>query len=267
MTLNTNMRFRLAGRVEVVTGELVVPIASATVRGLFSALLLEAGSYVTRERLIESLWDDPPKSAGENLRGYVWRLRQQLTVAAEGLADRLATLVGHSGGYAMLVPPHQVDVFQFSELAARGSAQLRAGALAEAAASFGHALKLWQGPVGQGCAASRTMQARFRSLEQLQLTVRERLAHVRLVEGRSAELIPDLQTMVGAAPYREVSWALLMRASYLAGDIAGAMATWQAATSTLAEKFGLDPSEEFRNLHLSVLQRDENRVRNGVLRL
>ncbi len=257
--------FRISGRVALSRGGRTTPVDSAMVRGLFAALLLERGQYVTKQRLVESLWDDPPRSALDNLRGCVWRLRRMLASVDPAVARKLTTIAGTRGGYALAVCPGQVDVLRFTELAEEASVRLRAGDVAEAGAGFARALELWRGPAGQGCAASRVLQARFRALEQFQLTVRERLVHVKLLQGASAEVIPELRSLVGTAPNRETSWALLMRACYLAGDLAGALTTWRHATEALAEEFGLDPSDSFRELHASILNRDEAGVRNSVL--
>ncbi|MGA6161828.1 AfsR/SARP family transcriptional regulator [Amycolatopsis magusensis] len=257
--------FRLSGRIGIVRGVETRPVGSASVQGLLAALLLERGQYVAKDRLVEALWDEPPRSAMENLRGYVWRLRRVLAEIRPAAERSLTTVAGNRGGYALTAPPEQVDVLRFADLAEQASVHLRAGKIDQARAGFSGALALWNGPVGQGGAASRALQARFHALDRLQLTVRERLVHVKLLQGHSAEVIPELQSLVGAAPHRETSWALLMRACYLAGDLAGAMSTWRLATRSLADEFGLDPSDRFRELHGRILHRDEDGVRYSVL--
>jgi hypothetical protein len=55
-----------------------------------------------------------------------------------------------------------------------------------------------------------------------------------------------------------------MRAYYLGGDVAGAISAWDRATATLGDRLGLDLSAELRDLHLSVLRRDDHAVRGSL---
>lgn len=257
------MLFRLLGHVQVETAGRSVVIKSAPVRGLLAALLLEEGRSVPVEHLLRALWDDPPDSARSNLRLYIARLRRQL--AHLGLRERLVTLRGGGGdgGYRLLTAPEEVDVLRFKRLAGRGFAELRRGSTGTAEALLKQALRLWQGPVGQDCTASDQLRSRFAGFDELHLTVRERLVEARLGLGRTIDLIPEILEILAAAPFREASWAHLMRAYYLGGDMAGALSAWDRATATLGDRFGLDLSAELRELHLSVLRRDDHAVRGS----
>ncbi|MFD0661895.1 AfsR/SARP family transcriptional regulator [Thermocatellispora tengchongensis] len=190
---------------------------------------------------------------------HVARLRTQL--APLDLREKLVTLRGGGGGYRMLVDPDDVDVVRFKRLAAQGFAELRVQCAGSAEVAFMEALGLWQGPVGQDCTASERLRSRFTALEELHLTVRERLVEARLRLGRTTELIPEILDILAAVPFREASWAHLMRAYYLGGDVAGAVSAWNRATATLGDQLGLDLSAELRELHLSILRRDDRAVR------
>ncbi|GIH95204.1 BTAD domain-containing putative transcriptional regulator [Planobispora siamensis] len=256
------MLFRLLGRVQVETGDTSSVIASAPIRGLLAALLLEEGRFVAVEQLMGSLWDNPPDSARKNLRLHVARLRGQLEPL--GLRERLSTLRGGGGGYRLLAVPEEVDAVQFKRLASRGFAELRARCTAAAETTLAQALDLWQGPIGQDCTASGRLRSRFLAFDELHLTARERLVEARLCRGRTIDLIPEILDILAAAPFRETSWAHLMRACYLGGDVAGAISAWDRATVTLGDQLGLDPSAELCNLHLSVLRRDDHAVRGSL---
>ncbi|MEV0756678.1 AfsR/SARP family transcriptional regulator [Streptosporangium sp. NPDC050280] len=166
----------------------------------------------------------------------------------------------------MLIEPDEVDVIRFKRLAAQGFAELRARCTGAAEATLKESLDLWQGPAGQDCAASEQMRARFTALDELHLTVRERLVEARLGLGRTLDLVPELLDILAAAPFRETSWAHLMRAHYLGGNAAGAISAWASATATLSDHLGLDPSAELRELHLSVLRRDDDAIRGPFFR-
>ncbi|GAT65992.1 AfsR/SARP family transcriptional regulator [Planomonospora sp. ID91781] len=256
------MFFRLLGRVQVENADTSLVIASAPIRGLLAALLLEEGRFVTVEQLMGSLWESPPDSARKNLRLHVARLRGQL--ASLGLRERLGTLRGGGGGYRLLAAPEEVDAIRFKRLTDRGFAELRARSVSTAEATLAEALKLWQGSIGQDCTASERLRARFAAFDELHLTTRERLVEARLCRGRTIELVPEILDILTAAPFRENSWAHLMRAYYLGGDAAGAISAWDRATATLGDRLGLDLSAELRELHLSVLRRDDDAVRGPV---
>lgn len=253
------MLFRLLGSARIENAKTSIGVKSAPVRGVFAALLLEEGRSVPVERLMRSLWDESPGSARKNLRLYLARLRSQLAVLS--LQERLITLRGGGGGYRLLIEPDEVDAIRFKRLAAQGFAELRARCTSAAEATLKESLRLWQGPAGQDCAASEQLRARFAALDELHLTVRERLVEARLDLGRTLDLVPEILDVLAAAPYRETSWAHLMRAHYLGGNAAGAISAWASATATLNDHLGLDPSAELCELHLSVLRRDDDAVR------
>lgn len=256
------MLFHLLGRVQIETADKSVAIQSSPVRGVLAALLLEEGRAVSVAYLLRSLWDDPPESARKNLRLYIARLRSQL--ADVGLRERLTTSRGGDGGYRLLVHESEVDTARFKRLAARGFAELRAGAAAAAEVTLEEALSLWQGPIGQGCTRSEQLESRFLAFAELQTTIRERLVEARLDLGHTTDLIPEISEILVAAPFREISWAHLIRAYYLGGDIAAAISAWKRATLVLGSELGLDLPTALRELHVSVLRRDDDAVRGYV---
>lgn len=253
--------YRLSGPVRVEHAGRGVDVRPPALAGLLAVLQLEAGRFLSRDELLDALWDDPPPSAVTNLRGHVHQLRRLLAGLDPALAAALRTLKGRRGGYALVIPEVQSDVAVLARLAEAGHEHFRNGCIERAADSLKAALGLWRGPVGQGCAASASLEARFAAVNALHLSVRERLAQVQLIAGRTSELLPGLKELVGAAPHRERSWSLLMQASYLGGDIAGAIDAWRRATSTFADEFGLEPSAEFNALYVAMLRRDDDRVR------
>ena len=112
-----------------------------------------------------------------------------------------------------------------------------------------------------GCAASGQLRSRFRAWDDLCLAVRERYLHTRIVQGHSTDLMPELHDILGAAPFREASWANLVRAVYLSGDVSGALSAWQRVTTLLADELGIDPSDNLGELHVAVLRRDDRTIR------
>ena len=254
--------FRLSGGMRVECGGTSVPIESPPVSGILAALLFAEGRLLHQDRLVEALWDDPPRSARSNVRLYLSRLRRDLAKAGPCAAARLVTQRGC--GYGLKAGEDETDLTRFRKLGVRGTTALRDGDPDTAADVLGEALELWQGPVGQGCTASGRLRARFQAWDDLCLAVREKYLHAKIVQGHSTDLMPELHTIIGAAPFREASWANLIRAVYLSGDVSGALAAWQRVTTMLAEELGVDPSANIGDLHLAVLRRDDEAVRAYV---
>jgi len=57
--------YRLLGPLEAVLDGTPVALGNGTQRELFALLLLDANRSVSVDRLIDSLWDDPPASAAK----------------------------------------------------------------------------------------------------------------------------------------------------------------------------------------------------------
>src|SRR6266700_1547083 len=73
------MRFRLLGPLTVTDEDMVLPITGTLTRALLAALLLDAGTVVSAQRLIAVLWaDNAPPSALSSLHNLVRRLRLSL---------------------------------------------------------------------------------------------------------------------------------------------------------------------------------------------
>ncbi|MFF0146305.1 DNA-binding SARP family transcriptional activator [Amycolatopsis sulphurea] len=252
---------RLSGSVEVVRGGTVRPIRPGALRAVFVALVLENGRYVCRQRLLDLLWDKCPRSAPVNLRGCISRLRHDLAAIDPVLGASLVTLKGAGCHYALQIPDAAVDVRHFQHHAERGDQQRRAGDRWGAARHFHAALSAWCGPLGPGCAGSSRLDALFETYHERCLTVRERYAESLLQLGHTLELVPGLRDLLRSAPLREGAWCLLLRVTYLGGDLDATMGAWHEAVATLADH-GLNPSAEMVRLHLAILRRDDAAIRN-----
>jgi DNA-binding SARP family transcriptional activator len=132
------VRVGLLGPLEVVLDGERLALGGPRQRALLALMLLEANAAVSRERLIDRLWDErPPPSADATFDAYVYRLRKLLG------PERLTR---DAAGYVLHVEPGELDLACFAELTARAHAAWAAGDAASAAATLREALALWRGP-------------------------------------------------------------------------------------------------------------------------
>jgi predicted ATPase/class 3 adenylate cyclase len=234
------MQVRLLGPVEVL-GEDDQPIALASGRErvLMAALALGANRSVSTNRLVDALWgEDAPATAANALQVHVSKLRKKLPLGALELSG---------GGYLLHVEEHGVDVVRFERLIADATDDPR-----EAAATLRQALELWRGPALADVASDTLAGQRVR-LDELRLVVLERRIDADLELGRHLELIPELEALVHAEPYREGFRRQLMVALYRSGRQSDALAVYREARDLLAVELGVDPGPELQALELAIL--------------
>ena len=244
------MEIRLLGAVEASADGTALPLGGPRQRAVLADLALHAGQLVAADRLIDDLWGErPPASAKHTLETYISRLRHVLN--ASGAAS--PPLMTRPGGYLLDAAPECVDVWQFRDLAARGSGARDQGDAAAAVMLLGSAVQLWRGPaLADVQDAPFAVLARQR-LEEERLTASEKLAEARLALGQHRELVPELEALIGGSPYREGFHAQLMLALYRSGRQAEALAAFGRARDLLAGELGIEPGRELRRLHRAVL--------------
>ena len=236
------MEFRLLGPVEVVGEGGAVALGGPKQRALLAELLLRRGSAVPRERLVDALWGDrPPASAISSLQVYVHGLRRAVG------ADRLET---RGNAYRVRVEPDEFDVARFERLLA----EARDAPPAHAEELLAGALALWRGAALADLGDS-PVRAAAAKLEDLRLQALELRAGARLELGEHRELVPELEELVAAEPYRERLREQLVLALYRSGRQQDALAAYQDARRALDE-LGVEPGPALRELERAVLRHD-----------
>ena len=245
------VELRLLGPLEAWRGGAELALGGPKPRALLAILALEVGRVVSVDRLVEDLWPgDPPESAPHAVQVYVSQLRKALgdAIAREGF------------GYRLGVEPEAVDTHRFAKLAADGHEELRGGNAAAATSTLREALALWRGPALADFAYEPFSQAEISRLEEVRFAALEDRIEADLALGRHSELVPEIEALVDAQPLRERPRALLMRALYLAGRQADALAAYRSARETLVEELGIEPGPELRELEAAILRQDESLV-------
>jgi DNA-binding SARP family transcriptional activator/streptogramin lyase len=207
-------------------------------------LLLHANEPVSRDRLIDELWDGaPPDTAGTALQVHVSQLRKSLG---------RETIVTRPPGYLVEVEPARIDSDRFARLVEEARGQPAEAA----AATFREALGLWRGPVLADLDDSVARPERGR-LEQERATALEDRIEADLELGRHAQLAPELELLVREEPLRERRRAQLMLALYRSGRQAEALEVYRLGRRLLADELGLEPGDQLKQLEKGILEQDE----------
>ncbi|WP_031010241.1 AfsR/SARP family transcriptional regulator [Streptomyces sp. NRRL F-5727] len=216
-------------------------------REVLARLVAAGGRMVTTDTLVADLWAEPPVRAVGALRTFVAALRRALE---PGRPPRTPPriLVTEGPGYALRLPRHTVDVHRFED------ALDRARRTPDALTDLDEALAAWRGPAYADVTGSLWAQRERTRLEELRLEGVELRARLLLDSGSGAELVAELGSHVTEHPWREPAWGLLARALHRAGRQADALATLRRARTMLADRLGLDPGADLRQLETDILR-------------
>ncbi len=239
------MEFRILGPLEVVDRGRAVALGGSRQRTVLALLLTRANEVVSADRLIDELWGaQPPKTAANALQFHVSQLRKALAPSE--------AIVTQEPGYVIRVGPNEFDLLRFLRLA--DDAQ---HAPPDVAAKLLHeALALWRGPALADLAHEPFAQAEILRLEELRVGALERRIEADLALGRNAELVPELEALVGEHPLRERFRAQLMRALYGSGRQADALAVYRETRNALVDELGIEPSPGLQELEKAILRQD-----------
>ena len=244
------MEFRVLGTLEILSGGDAVPLTARKHRELVVALILSRNRVCSREVLIDRLWGEhPPPSARKLLRVYVSQVRRVLA------GDRLET---RPGGYLLRVDDSELDSARFDKLLRRGRSELRQGRVKAAHGLLSTGLSLWRGAALADVADKEFARTEAGRLDEARLGCVEDRIDAELLLGRHAEIVPELEVLVGQHPLREMPRRQLMLALYRSGRQADALAVYRGVREVLVDSLGLDPSPELEELHRKILQHDRS---------
>ena len=118
------------------------------------------------------------------------------------------------------------------------------------------ALSLWRGQPLAEFAYEPWAQSEIARLEELRVEALQQRIETDLALGAGAELVPELELLVGQHPHREGLRAQLMLALYRSGRQADALAAYRDARRSLVETLGIEPTLALRQLERSILDQD-----------
>jgi DNA-binding SARP family transcriptional activator len=252
--VSRRLEFRVLGPVEVVYDGVATRISSATQRTLLALLLLHPNEVVSTDRILDVLWANNAPEARRKLWFHVSKLRGMLR-ARGAQDDASGILVTRPTGYALRIDLDQLDAARFERLTSSARAVLE-DEPARAGEMLRRALALWRGRPFEDVLHEDAVSSEVVRLDELRLKAVEDRLDADLALGRAAELIPELEVLIGEHPYREHLRAQLMLARYRAGRQAEALAAYGQARRTLDEDLGIPPGEELKELHRRILGQD-----------
>lgn len=237
------MRIRLFGPVELIgTDGRVVPLGAAKRRLILAALALRLNRVVSRDWLIDVVWDGaPPPTARAALQGHIAQLRK---VLGEGL--RLST---REHGYQLIADRTRVDVTWFDDLLG----QSRNAQDVDAIELLGKALELHRGPVLSDLPAERLHAEIGTAVEEAEIVAVRQLAERLHRLGRISEAIGVLREAVERHPLREPLVEFLMLGLHHDDQQAEALSLYHKTRSRLAAELGVDPGFGLRQAYQLVL--------------
>ncbi|WP_432101299.1 AfsR/SARP family transcriptional regulator [Streptomyces sp. WAC 04229] len=251
--------FLLLGPVELRRADhLIVDPGPMRQRTVLTALLVDAGRWVTAETLIDRVWgEDVPARARASLYTYISRLRRILTEpgaplsASARLPDGAVLARSGRSGYLLDVPPSWVDVHVFRNLVDQaGRARLTDG---ERADRLREAIGLWRGEPLSGLSGAWAERTR-RTWEHQRVEAVLSWAEVELRRGCAASVVGTLDALVAEHPLVEPLTVMLMRALYVTGRRSESLSCYAALRERLAEELGTDPSTEAERVHQAILR-------------
>ncbi|MEU8421470.1 BTAD domain-containing putative transcriptional regulator [Micromonospora sp. NPDC048835] len=258
---STAMRYRLLGPVEVWSahGERLALGTPMQVR-LLAVLLSQPGTGWSIDQLVDELWQGrPPKTAGGNVKTYVWALRRALR--SPGSPD--PAIIAGPTGYRLALDAQTVDSLALDDLTQRGYAALRQGCWSTAQEAFEAALELWRGEPFAGLPGWGVLLSARARLQEQRSSLLAEVADLKLRAGRHHELIEPLRTQVEDDPLRERPWGQLMVALARAGRRADALATYRQLRQLLADEVGVEPGPDLQHLHTRILRAERELVTTG----
>jgi len=222
-------------------------------QAVFAMLAVQPNQVVGLAELVDELWPRRvPASAVANARGYAANLRRLFDAA---LPDR--GLLSRSGsGYQLWLRPDEVDLVGFNTECHQARQAAARGDWVTAETLFARAEARWRGRMFAGVPLGSVLEGRRAATEEQRLTVVEERAALALAMGQPQEALTLLRDHVQTHPLRERAQELFVRSRYKVGDIAGAIAAYAAARSTLVDQLGIEPGVHLQRLHHAILNRE-----------
>jgi DNA-binding SARP family transcriptional activator len=218
---------------------------------ILEILLAERGGSVSKARLADHLWGSSlPRNVSGTLETYISVLRRRLD---HGGDQGKALVLTEPGAYRFAIEEVEIDLNRFDFLANR-AAQVDHHV---ARPLLNEALELARGEILED-------EPYAEWLDPLRDQYRKRVRRVRLDSAEAALAGTDFQAALDHAekalsedPHNEKAYRLAMLGFYALGRQKEALETYDRCRESLTDELGVDPLEETRNLHMSILRQED----------
>ena len=244
------IRVRLFGATTVVLadGTPVTDLGGIKPRQVLEMLALSVGTPVSKDRLVEQLWDgNPPRTYIATLESYISLLRRRMGVS-RGRRSPLATT---TNGYLLDPAQVEVDLDEFRRLTQPGAEAGEALARTQAAVALVTGELLASEPYADWAGHQRTLFAG----EYVQAC--NRAAGHALTLAQPHQGVELARRAIGADAMAETSWQLLIRSLSATGARSEALRAYLDLRRTLVDALGTEPSPTSRALYLDLLAEDD----------
>ncbi|CAO5160305.1 SARP family transcriptional regulator, regulator of embCAB operon [Frankia sp. AiPs1] len=246
------LSFRVLGPLEMrVHGQKIKP-GGPRQNIILAILILAEGRVVSVDFLAEAIWGHRPPVTS----------RTQVSIGVAGLRKIIRSagwesdlIVTASPGYQLVADGVSLDSAEFSNLVRESQQVLRDGNAHKAVDLLNEGLALWRGRAFAGI-ISQLVEAESADLEEQRLLAYETRSSTQLLLGRHLAAAAELTPFVRENPLRERARGDLMRAHYLSGRRAEALAVFREGRSHLVKELGIEPGPDLQKIHDAIL-RDE----------
>ena len=245
------MHFGVLGSLEVRDSDgTLIDVGGRRQRQLLAALVINAGSVVSDDRLTEMVWTESasPEGGVRALRTVLSRLRTALHDAGE---DRL--ILTKPPGHLLERGGFETDAGEFEAHVSAGARSLGAGDTQRAVQSIDAGLALWRGAAYAEFVDDEWARIESARLEELRAVAHEVRVEAMITSGAHREAIVELEGLVASYPFREQFQLQLITALYRSGRQTEALKHCQEYREVLADELGLEPSAAMRELELQIL--------------
>lgn len=249
------MRVSLLGPVEVADDHISVRIPGEKLRAVVAALALNPGRTVSRDDLIDELWnEEPPSNAANSLQGHLARLRRILATRTgnESLRDVVQTT---PAGYLLEIPAEQVDALAFTIRVAQSEKFVRNDP-EHALEILDGALAMWRGPALYDAGQGMICRMAYAHLEETRLIAHERRIDAQLRLGMHQSVTPELEQLHMRYPLREHFCLQLMTALYRSDRQGDAINAYNRTRQRLGRDLGLEPGPLLQGVFRQILAQD-----------
>ena len=198
----TGMDFRILGPLEALDEGRAIALGGSKQRALL-ALLLAARQRDAQRGPSDrrTLGRASTCTRRQDGAGAVSRLRKALAGGAGNGSD--SVVVTRERGYELTLDPERLDSHRFERLVAEGRSELAGGYPERAVSMLDEALSLWRGAPLAELAFQPFAQREIGRLDDLRVAALEQLIEAKLALGRHAEVVGQLEALIGEHPYRE----------------------------------------------------------------